>query len=57
LPQDLRPGNRMPHAGMANAGDRADLIAYLIKAAIGLGEGGCSSENTSDEVSDQAAAD
>jgi hypothetical protein len=47
----------MPYAGMANAGDRADLIAYLIKAAIGLGEGGCSSENTSDEVSDQAAAD
>ena len=28
-PQALVPGNRMPYAGMANAGDRADLIAYL----------------------------
>jgi hypothetical protein len=22
----------MPYAGMANAGDRADLVAYLLKA-------------------------
>jgi cytochrome c2 len=29
----LVPGNRMPYAGMANASDRADLIAYLIKAS------------------------
>jgi cytochrome c len=28
-PQALVPGNRMPYAGMANASDRADLIAYL----------------------------
>ena len=28
-PQAMVPGNRMPYAGMANAGDRADLIAYL----------------------------
>ena len=27
------PANRMPYAGMSNAGDRADLIAYLQKAA------------------------
>jgi len=26
------PANRMPYAGMANPGDRADLIAYLQKA-------------------------
>jgi cytochrome c2 len=32
-PQALVPGNRMPYAGMANAGDRADLIAYLTKAS------------------------
>jgi cytochrome c len=32
-PQALVPGNRMPYAGMANAGDRADLIAYLVKAS------------------------
>jgi cytochrome c len=32
-PQALVPANRMPYAGMANAGDRADLIAYLSKAA------------------------
>jgi cytochrome c len=32
-PQALVPGNRMPYAGMANANDRADLIAYLIKAS------------------------
>ena len=28
-PQAMVPGNRMPYAGMASAGDRADLIAYL----------------------------
>jgi cytochrome c len=32
-PQALVPGNRMPYAGMANASDRADLIAYLINAS------------------------
>ena len=32
-PQALVPGNRMPYAGMADAGNRADLIAYLSKAA------------------------
>jgi cytochrome c len=32
-PQAMVPGNRMPYAGMANAGDRADLIAYLSKAS------------------------
>jgi cytochrome c len=32
-PQALVPGNRMPYAGMANASDRADLIAYLRKAS------------------------
>jgi cytochrome c len=32
-PQALAPGNRMPYAGMANASDRADLIAYLTKAS------------------------
>ena len=31
-PQAMVPGNRMPYAGMANAADRADLIAYLQKA-------------------------
>jgi cytochrome c len=30
-PQGAVPANRMPYAGMANAGDRADLIAYLQK--------------------------
>jgi cytochrome c len=30
-PQALVPGNRMPYAGMADARDRADLIAYLLK--------------------------
>ena len=30
-PQAAAPGNRMPYAGMANPGDRADLIAYLQK--------------------------
>ena len=32
-PQALVPGNRMPYAGMADAGSRADLIAYLSKAS------------------------
>ena len=32
-PQTLVPANRMPYAGMANASDRADLIAYLSKAS------------------------
>jgi cytochrome c len=32
-PQALVPGNRMPYAGMADAGYRADLIAYLLKAS------------------------
>ncbi len=32
-PQALVPGNRMPYAGMANASERADLIAYLTKAS------------------------
>jgi len=32
-PQATIPANRMPYAGMANASDRADLIAYLQKAA------------------------
>jgi cytochrome c len=32
-PQAMVPGNRMPYAGMASASDRADLIAYLQKAA------------------------
>ncbi len=31
-PQGLVPANRMPYAGMASAGDRADLIAYLENA-------------------------
>ena len=31
-PQGMVPANRMPYAGMANPGDRADLIAYLQKA-------------------------
>jgi cytochrome c2 len=31
-PQKQVPGNRMPFAGMPDAGDRADLIAYLQKA-------------------------
>jgi hypothetical protein len=31
-PQAFIPANRMPYAGMANAGDRADLVAYLLKA-------------------------
>lgn len=32
-PQAFIPANRMPYAGMSNASDRADLIAYLQKAA------------------------
>ena len=32
-PQAMVPANRMPYAGMASAGDRADLIAYLTKAS------------------------
>jgi cytochrome c len=31
-PQAFIPANRMPYAGMSNAADRADLIAYLQKA-------------------------
>lgn len=31
-PQMAVPGNRMPFAGVPDAGDRADLIAYLEKA-------------------------
>jgi cytochrome c2 len=30
-PQATVPGNRMPYAGIADAGARADLIAYLVK--------------------------
>ncbi len=32
-PQKLVPANRMPYAGMPDATDRADLIAYLQNAA------------------------
>ena len=32
-PQMIVPANRMPYAGMTSAADRADLIAYLQKAA------------------------
>jgi cytochrome c len=32
-PQKVVPANRMPYAGMPDAGDRADLIAYLQKAS------------------------
>ena len=31
-PQKSVPANRMPYAGMTDAGDRADLIAYLENA-------------------------
>ena len=31
-PQTMVPANRMPYAGMENAADRADLIAYLQNA-------------------------
>jgi cytochrome c2 len=30
-PQKSVPGNRMPYSGLPNAGDRADLMAYLQK--------------------------
>ncbi len=30
-PQAMIPANRMPYAGLKDAGDRADLIAYLQK--------------------------
>ncbi len=30
-PQKMVPANRMPYAGMPDAGDRADLLAYLGK--------------------------
>jgi cytochrome c len=32
-PQKVVPANRMPYAGMPDAADRADLIAYLKKAS------------------------
>lgn len=32
-PQKMVPANRMPYAGMPEAADRADLIAYLQQAA------------------------
>jgi cytochrome c len=32
-PQAMVPANRMPYAGLADPADRADLIAYLQKAA------------------------
>jgi cytochrome c len=32
-PQQEVPGNRMPFAGMPDAGERADLVAYLMKAS------------------------
>ena len=31
-PQKAVPANRMPYSGMTDADDRADLIAYLMKA-------------------------
>ena len=31
--QQFVPANRMPYAGMPNAADRADLVAYLEKVA------------------------
>jgi len=31
-PQKVIPANRMPYAGLADASDRSDLIAYLQKA-------------------------
>ena len=34
-PQAVVPGNRMPYAGMPDAKDIADLIAYLAKAGGG----------------------
>jgi cytochrome c len=32
-PQAVVPANRMPYAGITDAGERADLIAYLQKAS------------------------
>jgi cytochrome c len=32
-PQKVVPANRMPYAGLTDAGDRADLIAYLQTAS------------------------
>ena len=32
-PQKIVPANRMPYAGMPDADDRADLIAYLQKVS------------------------
>jgi cytochrome c len=32
-PQKVVSGNRMPYSGMTDAGERADLIAYLQKAS------------------------
>ena len=32
-PQKMVPANRMPYAGMTDASDRADLIAYLQKVS------------------------
>jgi cytochrome c len=32
-PQKVVPANRMPYAGMPDAGARADLIAYLLQVA------------------------
>ena len=32
-PQAVVPANRMPYAGLTDAAGRADLIAYLLKAA------------------------
>jgi cytochrome c len=32
-PQKMVPANRMPYAGMPDARERADLIAYLQKVA------------------------
>jgi cytochrome c len=32
-PQKVVPANRMPYAGIPDASDRADLIAYLQKAS------------------------
>ena len=41
-PQKKVPANRMPYSGMADARDRADLIAYLkLNAPLGFGSGVC----------------
>jgi cytochrome c len=31
-PQAVIPGNRMPYSGLADAKERADLVAYLVQA-------------------------